>query len=62
MHSGLHKGGEPEYPEMHEHTAIPFICLHWLFGPQGDGAHGLIISVDAKKNVSMRKIVLVSNI
>lgn len=48
MHSGLHKGGAPKYPEIQEHTATLFTCLHWLFGPQGDGAHGLIISIDAK--------------
>lgn len=49
VHSGLHNGGAPKYPAMHEHTATPFICLHWLFGPHGDGAHGLTISIGAEK-------------
>lgn len=48
VHSGLHNGGAPKYPDMHEHTATPLTCLHWLFGPQGDGAHGLITSTDAE--------------
>lgn len=54
VHSGLHNGGAPKYPEIHEHTATPFICLHWLFGPQGDGIHGLTISIGAEiENISV---------
>lgn len=48
VHSGLHNGGEPMNPEMHEHAATPLTCLHWLFGPQGDGTHGLVTSTDAE--------------
>jgi len=58
VHSGLHKGGAPIYPEKHEHTATPFTCLHWLFGPQGDGAHGLMVSTgvaETKKIISKFK-------
>lgn len=32
----------PVYPSAHEHTAWPALERHWLFGPHGDGEHGLI--------------------
>lgn len=41
-HSGLQVGGLPLYPGTHVQTACPFISLHWLFGPQGDGRQGLL--------------------
>lgn len=39
-HSGLQPGGFPWYEGRHEQTAWPFISLHWLFGPHGDGVQG----------------------
>lgn len=48
-HSGLHRGGLPRYPATHEHTACPFISLHWLLGPHGDGIHGFVTMGTAKK-------------
>lgn len=41
MHSGLQLGGEPVYSGKQEQDGEPFISLHWAFGPQGDGMHGL---------------------
>lgn len=43
-HSGLHAGGLPKNPGMQEQTACPFISLHWLLEPHGDGLQGLITS------------------
>lgn len=40
-HSGLQFGGDPLYSGKHEQMLRPFETLHWLFGPQGDGWHGL---------------------
>jgi len=60
VHSGLHKGGAPKYPDMHEHTATPLTCLHWLFGPHGDGAHGLITSTDAEIIYKIYSFILVN--
>jgi len=40
-HSGLHPGGLPWYDGRHEQIAWPFISLHWLFGPHGDGVQGV---------------------
>lgn len=47
-HSGRHIGGDPINPSTQEHTAWPFIALHLLFGPQGDGTHGLTITGSGK--------------
>lgn len=41
-HSGLHVGGLPIKPSTQEHTPWPFISLHLLLGPHGDGTHGLV--------------------
>lgn len=41
-HSGLQVGGAPTNPLMQLHTACMLFCLHWLFGPHGDGLHGLL--------------------
>lgn len=41
MHSGLQVGGLPRYPLTHEQTAWLFVMRHSLFGPQGEGTHGL---------------------
>lgn len=46
-HSGLHPGGLPVYWGRHEQTAWWLITLHWLFGPHGEGMHGLIDSISA---------------
>lgn len=50
-HSGLHVGGLPIKPGTQEHTACPFICLHWLLGPQGDGLHGSCIGGNATRKI-----------
>lgn len=50
-HSGLQPGGEPTYSGRQEHIAWPLFTLHWLFGPHGDGLHGLVgTSCTAKTN------------
>lgn len=41
-HSGLQVGGLPINPGTQEQTAWPFIALHWLLGPQGDGLQGFL--------------------
>lgn len=43
-HSGLHKGGVPRYSGAQVHTAWSFTSLHILFGPHGDGLHGLVFA------------------
>ncbi len=40
-HSGLQSGGAPWYSGKQEQTACPFLSTHLLFGPQGEGLHGL---------------------
>lgn len=40
-HSGRQAGGEPLYDGKHEQTDWPLIGLHWLYGPHGDGWHGV---------------------
>lgn len=45
VHSGLQLGGDPMLPGKQEQTAFPPISLHWLFGPQGVGTHGVFTSV-----------------
>lgn len=42
-HWGRHDGGLPSYPEIHVHTAKPLSSRQWLFDPQGEGVHGLLI-------------------
>lgn len=42
-HSGLHNGGDPMKPWIHEHIAWSLNTLHWLLGPHGDGWHGFVI-------------------
>lgn len=49
-HSARHDGGEPKYPNWHEHTACPFITLQLLLGPQGDGSHGFLGSSAITRN------------
>lgn len=44
-HSGRHCGGVPMYPAAHEHTPCPLLLRQLLFGPHGDGEHGLIFSM-----------------
>lgn len=39
VHSGLQLGARPMNSGRQEHTALPFIFLHWEFGPHGDGKH-----------------------
>jgi len=46
---------------MQEHTATPLTCLHWLFGPQGDGEHGLITSTDAEIKNIFEFIIMILN-
>lgn len=40
-HSGLQLGGWPKYPWAQEQEACEPNSRHTLFGPQGDGEHGL---------------------
>lgn len=40
-HSGRHDGGEPMYPTTQEQIAWLLNSRQMLFGPQGDGRHGL---------------------
>lgn len=47
-HSGRQLGGDPTKFGKQEHTACPFISLHWLFAPHGDGLHGFC-RISAKK-------------
>lgn len=49
-HSGLQLGGLPRNPGTQEHTAWPFIALHWLLGPQGDGLQGFTCTCSKFKN------------
>lgn len=50
VHSGLQPGGLPIYSGRQEQTACPFTCLHWLFGPHGEGLQGFLgISTLARK-------------
>lgn len=44
IHSGLHVGGLPKKPGRQVQTAWPLISRHWLFGPQGVGLQGLVIT------------------
>jgi len=46
IHSGLHCGGVPMYPDWHEQTACPLLDLQLLLGPHGDGIHGFSFSLD----------------
>lgn len=41
VHSGLQLGGLPKYVGKQEQTAWPLISRQALFGPHGDGIHGL---------------------
>lgn len=40
-HSGRQLGGDPTNAERHEQIDIPLFTRHSLFGPHGDGLHGL---------------------
>jgi hypothetical protein len=48
-HSGLHVGGDPIYPSWQEQTPCPLSTLQVLYGPQGDGMQGFILSIGATK-------------
>lgn len=49
-HSGLHEGGAPIKPSIHEQTAWPLCSLHLLFGPHGDGLQGFMCSTAIGKH------------
>lgn len=51
-HSGLQAGGTPRNPTLQEQAARSFAILHSLFGPQGDGSHGL--NGVTKKNMNLQ--------
>jgi len=51
-HSGLQVGGAPTNPFMQLHTACILFCRHWLFGPHGDGLHGLLIVGAIRKDLN----------
>lgn len=40
-HSGRQLGGTPMYPSKQEHVGRSPVTRHTLFGPHGDGMHGL---------------------
>lgn len=44
VHSGLQFGGDPKYPETHEHEGTSLKAWHIAFKPQGEGTQGLIVS------------------
>ena len=44
-HSGRQLGGEPVKLGIQEQMAWPFISLHWLWGPQGEGWHGFLSTI-----------------
>lgn len=44
VHSGLQFGGVPKKFGKHEQDGTDPTSLHWLFGPHGDGTHGLTIT------------------
>lgn len=43
VHSGLQFGGLPMKLGKQEHEGEPPISLHSLFGPHGEGTHGLVM-------------------
>lgn len=45
VHSGLQEGGVPKNPSKHEQTACLLYSLQRLFGPHGDGLHGLTLTI-----------------
>lgn len=57
VHSGRQPGGLPKYPGKQEQTETSPLDLHWLFGPHGDGIHGLLGSSDAgdSKHLTVKK-------
>lgn len=61
-HSGLQFGGDPWYSGRHEHTAFPFLSMHLLFGPQGDGVHGCGVSGGSAVGQVRNKITKISKI
>lgn len=40
IHSGLHAGGEPTCPALHEQTGCPLTAWHALYSPHGEGKQG----------------------
>lgn len=42
IHSGRQLGGFPIKPPRQAQLAWPFASLHKLFGPHGEGSHGLL--------------------
>lgn len=51
IHSGLHAGGEPIYPDWQEHTAWLLTTRQMLNGPQGFGEQGCFGLGGADKQV-----------
>lgn len=47
VHSGRQAGGLPTQYSTHEQIAWPFVSRHWLYGPHGDGMHGLCMAIGA---------------
>lgn len=50
-HSGRHNGGLPVKLSIHLHTEIPLTAWQWLFGPQGEGEHGVVTEVANEKKI-----------
>lgn len=53
-HSGLQVGGAPTNPLMQLHIACILFCRHWLFGPHGDGLHGLLMGGATRRDFNYR--------
>lgn len=51
VHSGLHVGGLPTYPWIQAQIACWLTSWHWLFGPQGDGWQGFVITGSERDSV-----------
>lgn len=51
MHSGRQFGGFPIKVSKHAQIAWPLASLHMLFGPHGDGSHGLITGAESTNEI-----------
>lgn len=58
-HSGRQFGGEPLNEGKQEHTACPFISLHWLLAPQGVGLQGFVSNTWAENKAKYFQILMI---
>lgn len=59
-HSGRQFGGAPSIPNEHEQTARFSIWWHSLFGPHGDGIHGLMAIGGSNATKGTKRIMISS--